>query len=105
MFFIILNKAIATPIPIPVDEIQINKVLLTIGIITSICFAKTASAGSATVASKPNPKPNPNTKIILLYLAKASPTIRPMGRILVSSPTKNKDNPITTEIYPIIILT
>ena len=93
----------ATPIPIPVPVIQINKVLLTRGIIPPICFARTARAGSATVARSPNTKPKVNTKAILLYFANEPPTIRPIGSMLVSRPTRNIACPRTTQTYPIII--
>ena len=67
-----------------------NKVLFTIGIIPSICLASTESAGSDTVASKPKTKPKVIIKNKLLYLANEPPTIRPIGKILVSRPTINK---------------
>ena len=103
IFFTIRTSAIATPIPIPVPVIQINSVLLTSGIIKLICFASTDKAGSATVARSPNTKPKLSTKTSLLYLANEPPTIRPIGNILVSKPTKNIACPNTTPTYPTII--
>ena len=97
MFLTIRSSAMATPIPIPVPVIQINSVLLTRGIIELICFARTDNAGSATVARSPNTKPKESTKISLLYFANEPPTIRPIGKMLVSSPTKNKACPMTTQ--------
>ena len=61
-------------------------------------------AGSATVAKSPKIKPKLKTNASLLYRAKEPPTILPIGKMLVSRPTKNIDWPSTTHTYPIIIL-
>ena len=91
IFLTIRTSAIATPIPIPVPVIQMKRVLFTRGMTDVICFARTDKAGSATVARRPKTKPKQSTKISLLYLAKDPPTIRPIGSMLVSTPTKKRD--------------
>ncbi len=105
MFFAIRTSAAATPMPMPVAVIHMNSVLLTSGMMMLICRASTASAGSATVARRPNVKPNASINAMLLYFENDAPTMRPIGRMLESRPTKKSDWPITTDAYPITMRT
>lgn len=92
---IIMAKPIETLINILIDDISP-------WVTRSTWFEKTSKPGSAIDIKKP--KMNPATKTItnLLVFVNEDPVWLPSGVIPRSTPTRNKDNPIMTNIDPII---
>ncbi len=67
----------------------------------STCWARTISAGSAIEIKKPRRNPHSSTTGRLLVFTKEEPVKLPMGVMPISTPNKNKVNPMITKIDPI----